>query len=219
MAQREDRPLKGIWLELQTIAVRGREVWRLVSGRHRWALAGAVLVMGLGSAAGTAIPLLLGTVVNAVNRQMQQHVDKAAVTRVALFYLGLIGGFYLMRGGPERAPPVPGGECLHPHRSRYVCPPGGAPDEGGPLGPIARTSRRLHGRITRSVDGFVRFLRISFLDFIPAILTGCFAIAATLAKQPAIALAMAGVVPISIALTTWQLATQKGVRLDLLRTR
>ena len=30
----------------------------------------------------------------------------------------------------------------------------------------------LHGRITRSVDGFVRFLRISFLDFFPAISDG-----------------------------------------------
>jgi len=34
----------------------------------------------------------------------------------------------------------------------------------------------LYGRINRSADGFVRFLRISFLDFVPALLTGGFAL-------------------------------------------
>ena len=72
----------------------------------------------------------------------------------------------------------------------------------------------LHGRITRSVDGLVRFLRLSFLDFIPALLTGSFALTAALSKQPRVALAMAGVIPLSVALTIWQLVTQKGVRLE-----
>ena len=76
----------------------------------------------------------------------------------------------------------------------------------------------LHSRITRSVAGLVMFLRMSFLDFIPALLTGGFALAAALAKEPRIALAMAGVVPISVALTMWQLVTQKGVRLGLMRS-
>ena len=77
----------------------------------------------------------------------------------------------------------------------------------------------LYGRITRSADGFVRFLRISFLDFVPALLTGAFALTAALSKQPWVALAMVGVVPISLSLTIWQLITQKGIRLDLMRTR
>jgi Amt family ammonium transporter len=33
----------------------------------------------------------------------------------------------------------------------------------------------LNGRISRSVTGFVRFLRLSFLDFFPALITGTFA--------------------------------------------
>ncbi|WP_237722458.1 ABC transporter ATP-binding protein [Singulisphaera acidiphila] len=219
MAQREDRPLKGIWLELQTIAARGREVWRLVSVRHRWALGVAVLVMGFGSAASTAIPLLLGTVVNSVNQQIHQHVGKAAVTRVALFYLALIGGFYLMREGLNvlRRFLV---ENACTRIDRDMCVRLVAHLMKVELSALSHEQvGALHGRITRSVDGFVRFLRLSFLDFIPAILTGGFAIAATLSRQPGIALAMAGVIPISISLTIWQLMTQKGVRLDLLRTR
>ena len=45
----------------------------------------------------------------------------------------------------------------------------------------------LYGRITRSADGFVRFLRITFLDFVPALFTGVFALSAALSKQPWIA--------------------------------
>ena len=77
----------------------------------------------------------------------------------------------------------------------------------------------IHGRINRSVEGFIRFLRISLLDFVPAILTGTFALICTFLQQPKIALVMAGVVPISVGLTLWQLVTQKGVRVDLLRIR
>ena len=77
----------------------------------------------------------------------------------------------------------------------------------------------LHGRIHRSIEGYVRFLRISFLDFFPATFTGGFALMAALSKQPRIALIMAGVIPVSVLLTIWQLITQKGIRLGLLRSR
>ncbi len=77
----------------------------------------------------------------------------------------------------------------------------------------------LYGRITRGVDGLVRFMRIGFLDSVPALLTGTFALGAALSKQPRIALAMAGVIPVSLGLTVWQLITQNGVRRDLLKSR
>jgi ATP-binding cassette subfamily B protein len=77
----------------------------------------------------------------------------------------------------------------------------------------------LHGRIFRSIDGFMRLLRLSFLDFFPALLTGLFALVTALVKQPWVGLIMAGILPTSIALTAWQLKSQKGVRLRLLRSR
>ena len=40
----------------------------------------------------------------------------------------------------------------------------------------------LHGRIARSVEGVVRFFRISFLDFIPALISGSFALTAALSR-------------------------------------
>src|SRR5205823_3523860 len=59
--------LWGIARELGLIARRGRQVWRLVPWRHRLALAGALLVMSLASAANTAIALGLGKLIDAVN--------------------------------------------------------------------------------------------------------------------------------------------------------
>jgi ATP-binding cassette subfamily B protein len=77
----------------------------------------------------------------------------------------------------------------------------------------------LQGRISRCCVGFVRFLRLGFLDFFPPLLTGGFALAAALTKQPWLALAMAGVIPASIYLTMRQLNSQKGIRLKLMRSR
>src|SRR5262249_4763021 len=77
----------------------------------------------------------------------------------------------------------------------------------------------LHGRITRSIDGFVRFLRLGFLTFLPALLTGLFALGASVVKQPWLGLIMVGVIPTSVGLTIWQVVSQKGVRLRLLRSK
>src|SRR5262249_4290684 len=77
----------------------------------------------------------------------------------------------------------------------------------------------LHGRIHRSVGGLVRFLRVTLLDFAPAVLTGAFALAATLGKQPWLGLLMLGGVPLQRWLTRRQLRSEAGVRLDLMRSR
>ena len=69
----------------------------------------------------------------------------------------------------------------------------------------------------RSVDGYVRFLRVGFLDLVPAFLTGIFALGAAVFKQPLLGLIMIGVVPTTIFLTIRQLMSQKGVRLQLMR--
>src|SRR5262249_34539028 len=75
----------------------------------------------------------------------------------------------------------------------------------------------LHGRIFRSVDGFMRFLRIGFLDFFPAIITAALALVAAITKQPWLGLAMLGVIPAALFLTSRQLLSEKGVRLKLMR--
>ncbi len=77
----------------------------------------------------------------------------------------------------------------------------------------------LHGRIHRSVEGFVKFLKLAFLDFAPAIFTAGFALWGAATKQFWVAVIMAGVIPASLYITLRQLRSQKGIRLALLRKR
>jgi ATP-binding cassette subfamily B protein len=208
--------------ELLLILRRGLQVWGLVPARHKLALGGAALLMALTSAANTAIPLLLGMLVDQLERMREGTSAGHAADpffRTALFYLGLVGGVYLSR------------EAIHVLRRYLVENTCTRIDRDMTVRVVAHLLKvdlstftrekvgALHGRIFRSVDGFVRFLRMFFLDFFPAILTGVFALVATLGKQPWLGLIMAGVVPASIALTVWQLSTQKDVRLKLMRTR
>src|SRR5439155_20515783 len=143
----------------------------------------------------------------------------ASLTGVAAFYLAVIAGAYLVR------------ECMNVLRRFLVENTCTRIDKDMYVRVVAHLMKvdltvlaqdhvgALYGRINRSVEGLVRFLRLTFLEFLPALLTGGFALVATLSKQPRIALAMIGVVPVSLGLTIWQILTQKGIRLDLLRTR
>jgi ATP-binding cassette subfamily B protein len=186
---------------------------------QRWALAVAVLVMSITGAANTAIPLCLGKLIDSVNPDAQRGLTQASLLHTAAFYLALMGGAYLLRESMnvlrrflvENA-------CTRIDRDMCVRLVGHLMKSD--LSSLAQQQvGALHGRIARSVEGVVRFFRISFLDFIPALLSGSFALTAALSKQPKVALAMAGVIPISLTLTIWQLMTQKGIRLGLLRSR
>jgi ATP-binding cassette subfamily B protein len=211
--------LRSIGRELGTIVRRGRQVWRLVPWSHRLALAGALAVMSLSSAASTVIPLCLRQLIDDVDPATNPGRTAGALTGVAIFYLAIIAAAYLVRESMnvlrrflvERT-------CTRIDKDMYVRVVAHlmkvdltvlAQDHVGAL----------YGRINRSVEGLVRFLRLTFLEFVPALLTGGFALVATLSMRPGIALAMIGVVPLSLGLTIWQIITQKGIRLDLLRTR
>jgi ATP-binding cassette, subfamily B, bacterial len=211
--------LRAIAQELGTIARRGRHVWRLVPWRQRLGLFGALAVMSLASAANTAIPVCLGRLVNSVDPTTHPGSTATALTAIAAFYLAIIAGAYLVR------------ESMNVLRRFLVEKTCTRIDKDMYVRVVAHLMKvdltvlaqdhvgALYGRINRSVEGLVRFLRITFLEFVPAIFTGSFALAAALSQQPKIALAMLGVAPLSLALTIWQIITQKGIRLDLLRTR
>ncbi len=211
--------LRGIWRELRQIGRRGRQVWQLVPWRHRWALAGALIIVSLASAGNTAVAVLMGKLVDSVDVAKSQGLTPGAIMGQASVYFGLLGFAYLLRESMNvlRRYLVEN-TCTRINKDMCVRLVGHLMKVD--LSIIAHDQvGSLYGRITRSAEGFVRFLRITFLDFVPALFTGAFAIGATLSKQPWIALVMVGVVPVSLSLTIWQLITQKGIRLDMLRTR
>ena len=211
----------GFWSELRHVVQRSRQAWDLVPGTQKAALAVAFVMMCGSSAANTAIPICLGRLVESVNPESHhgRGLDAASLTRIVAIYLGMIGLAYIVR------------EALHVLRrflvenactriDRDLCVRVVGHLMQVDLAALAHEQvGALHGRITRSVDGVVRYLRLGFLDFLPALLTGGFALAAALSKQPRVALVMMGVIPISVALTLRQLVTQKGVRVQLMKSR
>jgi ATP-binding cassette subfamily B protein len=173
--------------------------------------------MAITSASSTAMPLLLGRMVDDVQRGTGEGLSREAVVGTAAWFLGLIALLYLLR------------ESLSVLRRYLVENACTRINRDMSVELVAHLMKvdlaafgkekigALHGRIFRSVDGFMRFLRIGFLDFLPAILTGLFALAAAVIKVPVLGLVMLGVIPVSVFLTVRQLISQKGVRLKLMR--
>jgi ATP-binding cassette subfamily B protein len=212
---------ESIFRELVIVVRRAGDLWSLIPRRQQVCLVAAVALMFLGGAANTAIPLLLGRLVDTA-RDGALHGDGATGNSSPFFqsaglFLTLIGMAYLGR------------EILQVGR-RYL-----VEDACSRLSKflfVTLVSRlmmadltslsqdrigALHGRIVRAGTGGVRFLRVGFLDFFPAIFSGGLALAAVVGKQPWLGLLMAGVIPLSLTLTARQLVSQKGVRLDLMR--
>ena len=209
----------GLWREVSNIFRRGRDVWNLVPGAQKRSLCGAGLVMAAAAMASTAIPVTLGLLFNAVDTGKKRGLDPSALLGLSLLYLAVIGVAYLIR------------ESMNVLRRFLVENACTRIDKDLCVRLVAHLMEvdlstlsheqvgAIHGRIHRSVEGYVRFLRITFLDFFPAIFRGSFALIAAFSKQPRIGIAMACVVPISMGLTFWQLVTQNGIRLSLLRIR
>jgi ATP-binding cassette subfamily B protein len=77
----------------------------------------------------------------------------------------------------------------------------------------------LHGRIHRSVEGFIKFFKLAFIDFFPAIFMAGFALWGAYVKEPMVAVVMAAVIPASLFITVRQIKSQKGIRIQLLQKR
>jgi ATP-binding cassette subfamily B protein len=214
-----DTPAKEFRRELLTILQRACQVWRLVPGRHRRALAGAGLVMALASACQIAIPLSLGRLIDHVRQGSAEGLSARPLYVLAALDLSILAGAYFIREALNVARRyLVESTCMSIEKEITVR----VVSHLMKMDLAALTHQRvgaLHGRIHRSVEGYVRFLRVTFLDFFPAVLTGLLALFATAGKQPWLGLLMAGVIPVAVSLTIWQLLSQKGIRLTLMHSK
>ncbi len=219
MSDPQEQPPLSVWAEMRLILNRAGQVWRLVPRRHKLALSGSALLMAVTSGCATLIALLLGRLVEGIKTGAEQGLDRHGLIDVAGFWLGLLAGTYLLR------------EFLHVLRRILAENACTAVEKDMTVRLIDHLMKvdlsalnqekvgALHGRIQRSVLGFVRFLRLGVLEFLPALTTGALALAATVSKQPVLGLVMLGVAPVSVYLTVRQLVTQKGVRIGLNHSR
>jgi ATP-binding cassette subfamily B protein len=174
--------------------------------------------MAITSATNTAMALLLGPLVRDVQYATVHHWTRDAIFWTAAWFLTLIAVLYLVREGLS---------VLRRYLVENTCTRINRDISVKLVAHLMKVDLAtftkekigaLHGRIYRSVEGFVRFLRIGFLDFFPALMTGAFALIAAITKEPFLGLIMLGVVPVSLFLTVRQLISQKGVRLRLIRS-
>jgi ATP-binding cassette subfamily B protein len=205
--------------EFRLIAARAVEVWRMVPRLNKWSFLAAGAVMSLGCIATVSIPLLLGWLIDNVQAGASLGLSKSDLLRTALMFLAGIAGLVFLREGLN---------VLRHYLIENTCTRIDKYLNLLVVRHLLQTDLNhlthekvgsIHGRVTRSIEGFIRFLRVSFLDFFPALLTGSLALIATLTKQPWMALAMVGVIPISISITAMQLMSQKGIRLRIMRSR
>lgn len=75
----------------------------------------------------------------------------------------------------------------------------------------------LHGRIFRSMQGLVKIIKLTFLDFTPIFFSAIAAIFIALYQKPLIATVMILVIPMGLFLIIKQISSQKGIRISLLR--
>src|SRR4051794_40259903 len=212
-------PLPRFGGEVRDLVLTTRRVWKPIARRHRWALLGAVGVMVLGGAANTALPLLSGRIVDRVQvgvtggEPTGPMIEAVGLLLVAVAILVVLRELlqvfrrYLVENTCTRIERHLSvkvvGHLMQADLSRFTHEKVGA----------------LHGRLFRSVDGFMRLLRLSFLDFFPAVVIGVMAVGTAIVKQPLLGLAMMCVIPATVGLTVWQLLSQKSVRIQLLRGR
>lgn len=196
---------------------RRKQVWRLVSRADKLGFGLGVLISAVIAAVETGIAVLIGyffdRVISFTGRPVYEW------TRFVIYALVALAVAYILK------------ESLQLLR-RWVISRTNARIERNmtvrlvghllkvDLGALARERvGSLHGRITRSVEGFVKFLRVTFSDFLPAVLTATFALVAAIVQEWRVGLVMLCVVPISVFITIWQVRSQKGIRASLLKAK
>ena len=203
--------------EIRTIGSLAYRSSHLVPTNRKLALAAATLLMVVTSAGNTGVALLLGSLIDNIHVGLEQSLPKGTLYANAFRILVIISAIYLAR------------DVINVLRRHLVDRSSSAISKDIQTRLVAHLLKTevilhsqdklgaLHGKIVRSTEGMVRFVRLMFLDCLPGILTGVFAISAAVTKQPLLGAVMLGVIPLAVWVTLWQLGSQKGVRLKLLR--
>lgn len=204
-------------LELWTLGQRARQVWPFVEREDKLALGAATILIGITSAANTAVALLLGKLVDRIEIGTQSDFEPMQMYRAAGWVLFGLAAVYVARETINLVRRVIVERSVTRLNRDMQLKVVGHVIRGDLSSLGTERIGTLHGKIFRSVDGLIRFVRLMFLDCLPALLTGMFAFIAALSKQPVLGFIMLGVIPLAVYLTLRQLHSQKDVRLSLMR--
>lgn len=210
-------PPEGLWQEIRTAWKRGLQVWGMVSFRDKTALRLAGLVMFVVGALAAANKKMLGRLVDSV--QSNQGGPEAEFIRNTLWYLALIALLFVVAEALQVMRKfVVQNTTTRIERDRVVSLVMHLLTVD--LSDLGRERvGALHGRISRSVEGFVKFIKISFQDLFPALAIAGFALLTVLFTNWKVGLLMACVLPAASIIVVRQLISQKGIRMELMKTR
>jgi ATP-binding cassette subfamily B protein len=202
--------------DIGTVWQQRRPIWKLLSRADKLGFGLGVVITGVVAYIQIQIAVVLG---NFFNRALKLTDQPAALSSFVTRALIFLGSYYLLK------------ESLQLLR-RWLTTRTNARIESEmttrlvghllriDLGALAADRiGALHGRISGSVEGFVKFLKVAFADFIPAVATALYALYTGLRTDWRVGLVMLGVVPASILITIWQVNSQKGARLALQRAK
>ena len=207
----------GLCNELFRIAQRTRQVWTLIRRRDRVSLGAATMVMASGAWFNARISVVLGDLATEMDN-FNKAGGNGGLPDARSFLL-LLAVYFLVR------------EALQVVRKFLVHNTCTRVEKDTTVKlvshllqlDLSRLSQErvgaLHGRIRRSIEGFVRLLQLSFMDFLSALLTAAFALGVAIHRNPFVGLLMAGVVPLAMFIVFRQVVSQKGIRLSLLRCK
>lgn len=200
----------GVW-------TRRKQVWRLVSRADKMGFSAGVLISALVAWLETRIAVWIGKLVDSLVGFTGRPSTEWRTPLIMA--LALIAGVYILKESLQLLRRwVVGRTTARIERNMTVRLVGHLLRVD--LGALARERvGSLHGRISRSVEGFVKFLKVSFGDFIPAVLLACFALGTGMKEDWRVGLVTLCVVPVSVLITVWQVTSQKGIRIALLHAK
>jgi len=192
-------------------------IWRQLGKAARWGLLGGIATIALAAWLNSLIPVILGDLASNTGNHMRASTGiPFDVAKVAL--LSLLGCF----AGRELANLA---RKYILHRITTTTERDSAVRLVGHLLRLDLSKLRefqsgaLQGRIRRCVDGYVRLLHLTFMDMVPAIFTALFAVVMALTRNVWIGCLILLSLPFLFYAVWWQLRSQQGIRVSLLRSK
>src|ERR1051326_5141218 len=199
---------QGITQEIRIAWQRLRQVWQLVAKRDKLTLWGASLVMAVVSACTAGNKKLLGLLVDVVSIEKDTAASTVFFQTMALYLGGIAGLFIIAEALQVLRKYVVQNTTTRIERDRVVQLVGHLLKAD--LATLGRERiGALHGRISRSVEGFVKFIKLTFQDMLPAFSMATFALLTVFLTNWKIGLVMIGVLPAAWIIVVRQMISQK----------
>ena len=203
-----------MWNELRWIARAVHQVWNHLPRRDRVGLIVALFLMPVGGFLTNAPAILLGRLVDKMLRGLATNISTTApfiawiavaiIIREALAILRK----YLVENTSTHVQKSKTVQVVE-HLLRL---------DLHSFGPEQRVGS-VQGRMHRSIEGFVKVIKLSFLDLLPASVTAICALAVVASRNRPLTALMAAVIPAGLIIALLQVKTQKGIRIYLLRAK